>query len=74
MDNGITINPDVCNGKPTLRGTRITVESVLGYLAAGDSADEILKEFPALEPADIQASLAFASRLMGMKYSFVPAV
>ena len=58
MDNRITINPDVCNGKPTLRGTRITVESVLGYLAAGDSADEILKEFPALEPADIMAALA----------------
>ena len=58
LNGRITISPDVCNGKLTLRGTRITVESVLGYLAAGDSAEEILEEFQALDPADIKAALA----------------
>lgn len=56
----ITINPDVCNGKPTLRGMRITVETVLQYLSAGDSVDDILEAYPFLEKEDIQASIAFA--------------
>ena len=73
MNDRITLDPDICNGKPTLRGTRITVESVLDYLAAGDTAEEILTEFPSLEAADIQAALAFASQLMGRSYRMVPA-
>lgn len=56
----ITINPDVCNGKPTVRGMRITVETILQYLSAGDSMDEILEAYPFLEKLDIQACIAFA--------------
>ena len=56
----ITINPDVCNGKPTVRGMRITVESILQYLSAGDSVDSILEAYPFLEKKDIQACIAFA--------------
>jgi uncharacterized protein (DUF433 family) len=56
----ITINPDVCNGKPTVRGMRITVETILQYLSAGDSVDAILEAYPFLEKEDIQASIAFA--------------
>ncbi len=56
----ITINPDVCNGKPTIRGMRITVETILQYLSAGDSVDAILEAYPFLEKEDIQASIAFA--------------
>jgi uncharacterized protein (DUF433 family) len=67
----ITVAPDVCNGKPTIRGTRITVETVLDYLSAGDSAEDILKEYPALESEDIAASLAFASQLMKRRYRVV---
>ena len=59
----ITVNADVCNGKPVIRGTRVTVETVLGYLGAGDSAETILAQYPQLEPADISACLDFASRL-----------
>lgn len=58
----ITIDPDICNGRPVIRGMRITVETVLGYLSAGDSAEEILREHPILEPDDISACLAFASQ------------
>ena len=65
----ITINPDVCNGKPVVRGLRITVESILDYLSAGETAEEILRQHPMLEPEDISACLAFASRVMAHKYS-----
>ena len=56
----ITIKPDLCNGKPTVRGMRITVESILQYLSAGDSMETILEAYPFLEKEDIQACIAFA--------------
>lgn len=56
----ITINPDLCNGKPTIRGMRITVETILQYLSAGDTIDEIIAAYPFLEKEDIQAAIAFA--------------
>ena len=65
----ITIIPGLCNGKPTIRGLRITVETVLGYLAAGDSAEDILAEYPLLEAEDISACLAFASRMSARRYA-----
>ena len=46
--NRITIVPAVCNGKPTIRGMRITVQTVLEYLSAGESQEEILRQFPCL--------------------------
>jgi uncharacterized protein (DUF433 family) len=66
----ITIDPDVCNGKPVVRGRRITVESILDYLSAGETQEAILRQYPMLEPEDISACLAFASRLMNRRYSF----
>jgi len=69
LTDRITIDPDVCNGKPAIRHMRITVESILDYLGAGESASEILRQYPMLEPEDISACLAFASRLMGRRYS-----
>jgi uncharacterized protein (DUF433 family) len=65
----ITIDPDVCNGKPVVRGSRITVESILDYLSAGETREEILRQHPMLETEDISACLAFASRLMSHRYS-----
>ena len=56
--NRITIDPAICNGKPTIRGLRITVQTVLEYLGAGESREEILQQFPMLEPEDINACLA----------------
>lgn len=53
----ITINPLVCHGKPTIRNKRYMVESMLEYLSAGDSIDELLAEFPDLEKEDLLACL-----------------
>lgn len=57
----IVIDPHVRFGKPCVRGTRITVGDVLGYLAAGSSESEILAEFPQLSTDDVRACLAYAA-------------
>ncbi len=64
----ITIDEKLCNGKPTIRGKRITVQTILEYLGAGESAEEILHQYPSLEPEDITACLQFASQLMSCSY------
>jgi uncharacterized protein (DUF433 family) len=60
--NRITFNAAIYGGKPIVRGIRIAVEHILGKLAAGDSVEKILAEYSFLEPADIQACLAYAHR------------
>ena len=65
----ITIDLDVCDGRPVVRHMRIAVESILDYLSAGETPEEIIRQQPMLEPEDISACLAFASRLMSRKYS-----
>lgn len=57
----ITFEPDKRGGKPCIRGLRITVYDILEYLASGMTQEEILADFPYLEPDDIRASLAFAA-------------
>ena len=64
LDGRITVNPDLCNGHPTIRGLRITVETILGFLSAGETREEILNQYPSLELADIDACLRFAADLM----------
>ncbi len=56
----ITINSEICNGKPTIRGLRITVSTILEYLSAGETVENILKAYPMLEEEDIKACLQFA--------------
>jgi uncharacterized protein (DUF433 family) len=51
----------VCGGEPVFKGTRVTLRTVLASLAEGDSAKEILADFPTLKPEDIQAAIAFAA-------------
>ena len=58
----ITIDPDICNGKPTIRGKRITVHTIIDFLDAGESQTEILRQYPSLKKEDINACLAFASQ------------
>ena len=55
----ITIDPDLCNGKPTIRGKRITVQTILEFLSVGETSEEILKQYPSLEAEDINACLVF---------------
>ena len=60
----ITTNPEILAGKPTIRGTRISVEFILELLSSGMSQEEIIKEYPHLEKQDIQASLDYAARIL----------
>jgi uncharacterized protein (DUF433 family) len=71
MSERITVQPDICNGRPVIRGTRITAQTVLEFLAAGDSVEDVLEEYPSLTHADVQACLDYATRLMGNHYSLV---
>lgn len=65
----VVIDPDICNGKPTVAGTRITVQTVLEFLAVGESPESIVKNYPRLTPASIQACIQFAADMAGHEYS-----
>jgi uncharacterized protein (DUF433 family) len=54
-------DPAICGGQPVIRGTRVLVRTILGYLANGADAPEILREFPSLQEQDIRAVIAFAA-------------
>jgi uncharacterized protein (DUF433 family) len=71
MSERIVIDPEICNGRPVVRGTRITAQTVLEFLAAGDSVEEVLEEYPTLTRADVQACLNYAARVMGNHFSVV---
>ena len=64
MPERTTISPDISNGRPVIRGTRIAVQTVLEFLGAGDSVEEVLEEYPDLTREDVQACLNYASCLM----------
>lgn len=63
----ITIHPDICHVKPTIRGLRYPVESILEYLASGDSFSDVLAEFPDLEREDLHACIQFATQSLKLK-------
>lgn len=59
----ITVDPEVCGGKPCVRGLRFPVSRLLGLLAAGETAESILRAYPYLEPGDIEEALHYAAFL-----------
>ena len=59
----ITVDPEVCTGKPCIRGLRFPVARLLGLLAAGETRDRILAAYPYLEPQDIDEALQYAAAL-----------
>jgi len=70
MDNHlsrITINQDICHGKPTIRGLRYPVENMLELLASGMTMDELLADYPDLEKEDFLACISYASKLVNVK-------
>lgn len=67
----ITIDPQICHGKPVIRGLRYPVESMLEYLAGGDSFEAILAEFPDLEHEDLLACIEFATQSLKLKSQLV---
>ncbi|WJR67127.1 DUF433 domain-containing protein [Neorhizobium sp. CSC1952] len=58
----ITFDPQICSGRPIIRGLRIRVKDILELLASGASQDEILEDYPMLEAEDIVAALEYAAR------------
>ncbi|WP_435008975.1 DUF433 domain-containing protein [Tundrisphaera lichenicola] len=66
----ITIDPAVCHGQPCVRGLRYPVEFLLELLSSGMAYDEVLADYPDLEPDDLRAALAFAARLTRSKRMF----
>ena len=71
MSERIVINPEICNGRPVVRGTRIAAQTVLEFLAAGDSVEDVLEEYPTLTRADVQTCLDYAARVLGNHFSVV---
>lgn len=65
--NRITIDPSVCHGKPTIRRLRYPVESMLEYLAGGDTVEDVLAEFPDLEREDLLACIQFAAQSLKIR-------
>ena len=59
----ISINPDICNGRPVIAGTRIPVHQIVRMLANGDTIDELLEDYPTLEREDILACLDYVASL-----------
>lgn len=68
----ITVNPDRCNGRPTIRGTRLTVSNILDFLGAGDTVEDMLDEYPLLEREDVLACIRFAVATVREKYDPQP--
>jgi uncharacterized protein (DUF433 family) len=69
----ITLDPEICHGKPIIRNTRYMVEGIIEYMAGGDSVEDIITEFPELTREDILACLAFAARAIQLKDISIPA-
>ncbi|PJZ71529.1 hypothetical protein CH373_03325 [Leptospira perolatii] len=65
--NRITLNSEVCHGKPTIRNQRYTVELILDLLSSGMSEEEIISDYPAIEKEDILACLEYALNLVKVK-------
>jgi uncharacterized protein (DUF433 family) len=65
LSERITINPQVMLGKPTVRGLRITVEQILKALSGGVSPQDLLADYPELEPEDLYAVFLYAAELVG---------
>jgi uncharacterized protein (DUF433 family) len=63
----ITIDPDICHGKPSIRGLRYPVETILELLSSGMTTEEVLADYEDLEREDIPAALSFAARLSQVK-------
>lgn len=68
----ISIDPNVCFGKPCLRGHRIWVSLILDRLAGGETIEELLAEYPGLEREDIQACIAYGSEMSRERYIDFP--
>lgn len=70
MPERISINPNVCHGKPVIKGTRVLVSNILSSLASGETEQEILEDYPNITREDIMAALEFGAQLSTFETSF----
>lgn len=63
MNQRLQIDPNICHGKPVIRGTRVLVSTILGALSGGDTVESLLEDYPNITRQDVEAALEFASRL-----------
>jgi uncharacterized protein (DUF433 family) len=63
MNERIAINPNVCHGRPVIKGTRVLVSTILGALSGGQTVEQILEDYPTIERTDISAALEYAGEL-----------
>jgi uncharacterized protein (DUF433 family) len=68
----ISVDPNICHGKPCIRGTRIFISVILDNLAAGESVDAILTAYPSLKREDVMAALAYAAELAHERTVYIP--
>ena len=69
--NRITTDPDICNGQPVITGSRVTAKTILEFLAAGDSIEDVLCEYPTIGREDVLACISFSSDLMKHHFSLL---
>jgi uncharacterized protein (DUF433 family) len=67
----IIIDPNICNGLPIIEGTRITAQTIVEFLSAGDTIEEVLEEYPTLSREDVLACLAYSAQLMKHHFTLV---
>jgi uncharacterized protein (DUF433 family) len=65
----IIVDPNICNGLPTIEGTRITAQTVLEFLSAGDTIEDVLEEYPSLSREDVLACIDYSARLLKHHFS-----
>ncbi len=68
----ISIDPNVCFGKPCIKGHRIWVSLILDYLASGWAAADVLREFPGVEEVDVLACIAYGAEMARERYVDIP--
>jgi uncharacterized protein (DUF433 family) len=68
----ISVNPNICFGKPCIRGTRIWVSLILDFLANGETIEEILQDYPHLEREDVLAAIAYGAEMSRERFVEIP--
>lgn len=73
MVSRIELHPDICNGRPVIRGTRVSVQTILEFLGTGDTIDDLLEAYPSLSRENILAALQYSARLMENRFAHAQA-
>jgi uncharacterized protein (DUF433 family) len=73
MNDRIVIDPQICSGKPAIRGTRIMVKNILGMVAGGYTAERVVQAYPELTREDVSAALEYAAEMVAEEQIFAHA-